>query len=139
MPLLLRITQSVIRSVGQFNRFASVESDAHIDWEHLFLGLGRRLRERMTYKLFRAIHSFNGTMPYQQLPAQLGWSQRRMPPTFRFFKGKADVGVVVVRRRRASVVARRVCIVDALMSSRSVGEVGLGDDVVWMDVASDVY
>jgi hypothetical protein len=29
-------------------------------------------RRGETYKLFKAIQSFNGTTPYQQLPAQLG-------------------------------------------------------------------
>ena len=59
-----------------------------------------------TYKLFRAMHSLSDTMPYQQLPAQLVWSQRRMPPMLRFaMRGLARVGVVV--RRRVRVVARR--------------------------------
>lgn len=61
-----------------------------------------------TYKLFNAIHSFSGTMPYQQLPAQLVWSQRRMPPIFRLLRGLADV--VVIKRVRA--VASKGSIVD---------------------------
>jgi hypothetical protein len=44
------------------------------------------------------MQSFSGTMPYQQLPSQLGWSQRRTPPRLRFVRG---VAVVVVARRRA--------------------------------------
>jgi hypothetical protein len=55
-----------------------------------------------TYKLFNAIQLLSGTMPYQQFPAQLVWSQRRMPPMLRLTRGLARV-VVVVRRR----VARR--------------------------------
>jgi hypothetical protein len=44
------------------------------------------------------MQSFSGTMPYQQLPPQLGWSQRRTPPRLRLVRG---VAVVVVARRRA--------------------------------------
>jgi hypothetical protein len=44
------------------------------------------------------MQSFSGTMPYQQLPPQLGWSQRRTPPRLRLVRG---VAVVVVVRRRA--------------------------------------
>ena len=64
---------------------------------------------RYTYKLFKAIHSLSGTMPYQQLPAQLVWSQRRMPPILRFVRGLATIGVVV--RRKVRAVAMRVYIV----------------------------
>jgi hypothetical protein len=39
-------------------------------------------------------------MPYQQLPPQLGWSQRRTPPRLRFVRGVAVVIVVAVARRR---------------------------------------
>ena len=53
-----------------------------------------------TYKLFNAIQVFSGTTPYQQLPPQLGWSQRRTPPRSRFVRGVAVVVVVVVARRR---------------------------------------
>jgi hypothetical protein len=60
------------------------------------------IEDEVTYKLFNAIQSLSGTMPYQQLPAQLVWSQRRMPPMFRLVRGLAKV-VVVVRKR----VARR--------------------------------
>lgn len=60
----------------------------------------------ITYKLFKAIHSLSGTTPYQQLPVQLVWSQRRMPPMLRFvMRGLARVGVVEVRRR-VRVVAK---------------------------------
>ena len=52
--------------------------------------------EGTTYKLFKAIQSFSGTIPYQQLPPQLGWSQRRTPPRLRLVRG---VAVVVVARR----------------------------------------
>lgn len=60
------------------------------------------------------MHSFNGTMPYQQLPPQLIWSQRRTPPMLRFCSGEADVDVIVVDivRRKARVVAKRGSIVD---------------------------
>jgi hypothetical protein len=60
-----------------------------------------------SYKLFNAMQSFSGTMPYQQLPPQLGWSQRRTPPRLRLVRG---VAVVVVARRRAvrRAVVRRV-------------------------------
>ena len=61
-----------------------------------------------TYKLFNAIQVFSGTTPYQQLPAQLVWSQSRMPPMLRLVRGLADVVVVV--RSRARVVARRAYI-----------------------------
>ena len=60
----------------------------------------------LAYKLFNAMQSLRGTMPYQQLPPQLIWSQRRTPPMLRFTRGLADV---VVRSRAA--VARRACIV----------------------------
>jgi hypothetical protein len=80
------------------------------------VGLGREIKGResvfgllmlviegeKTYKLFNAIQSLSGTMPYQQFPAQLVWSQRRIPPMLRLARGLARV-VVVVRRR----VARR--------------------------------
>lgn len=65
-------------------------------------------RRGETYKLFKAIHSLRGTTPYQQLPPQLGWSQSRMPPILRFWRGLAEVAAV---RRRVRVVVRRVYIV----------------------------
>jgi hypothetical protein len=49
-----------------------------------------------THKLFNAMQVLSGTMPYQQLPPQLGWSQRRTPPRLRLVRG---VAVVVVARR----------------------------------------
>ena len=58
-----------------------------------------------TYKLFKAIQSFSGTMPYQQLPPQFAWSQRRTPPRLRLVRGEAEVVVVVAARRR---VVRRI-------------------------------
>ena len=56
--------------------------------------------EGTTYKLFKAIQSFSGTIPYQQLPPQLAWSQRRTPPRLRLVRGEAEVVVVVAARRR---------------------------------------
>jgi hypothetical protein len=53
-----------------------------------------------THKLFNAMQVFSGTMPYQQLPPQLGWSQRRTPPRFRLVRGVAVVVIVVVAARR---------------------------------------
>jgi hypothetical protein len=56
--------------------------------------------DKTTYKLFNAMQSFSGMMPYQQLPPQLAWSQRRTPPRFRLVRGVAVVIVNVVARRR---------------------------------------
>jgi hypothetical protein len=56
-----------------------------------------------THKLFKAIQSFSGTMPYQQLPPQFAWSQRRTPPRLRLVRGEAEVVVVVVAARRRVV------------------------------------
>jgi hypothetical protein len=75
-----------------------------------------------TYKLFSAIQSLSGTTPYQQLPAQLVWSQRRMPPMFRFVRGLARAVVAFVVRRR---VARK--------SGSMVGFLGGFVDVLEMD------
>jgi hypothetical protein len=72
-------------------------SDHSIVWDFM----------KKTYKLFKAIHSFSGTTPYQQLPAQLVWSQSRIPPMLRLVRGLADVAV----RSRVRVVARRAYIV----------------------------
>ena len=82
-----------------------------ISWER-----GGDVGLRYTYKLFKAMHSFSGTTPYRQLPAQLVWSQRRIPPILRFARGLASAGVVV--KRKASVVARRVYIVGVLIENR---------------------
>jgi hypothetical protein len=57
-----------------------------------------------THKLFNAMQVFSGTMPYQQLPPQLGWSQRRTPPRFRLVRGVAVVVVIVVVAARRRVV-----------------------------------
>ena len=56
-----------------------------------------------THKLFNAMQSFSGTTPYQQLPPQLAWSQRRTPPMLRLVRGVAVVVVVVVMARRRVV------------------------------------
>jgi hypothetical protein len=56
-----------------------------------------------THKLFNAMQVFSGTMPYQQLPPQLGWSQRRTPPRLRLVRGAAVVVIVVVVARRRVV------------------------------------
>jgi hypothetical protein len=74
-----------------------------------------------TYKLFNAIQSLSGTMPYQQLPAQLIWSQRQMPPMLRLTSGLARV-VVVVRKRvasnKGSMVGLLIGLVDELEMCR---------------------
>jgi hypothetical protein len=70
-----------------------------------------------TYKLFKAIHSFSGTTPYQQLPAQLVWSQSRIPPMLRLVRGLADVTV----RSRVRVVASRAYIVAVFVEGLSFG------------------
>jgi hypothetical protein len=57
-----------------------------------------------THKLFNAMQVFSGTMPYQQLPPQLGWSQRRTPPRFRLVRGVAVVVFIVVVAARRRVV-----------------------------------
>lgn len=55
-----------------------------------------------THKLFNAMQSLSGTMPYQQLPPQLAWSHKRTPPRLRLVRGVAVVIVVVVARKRVA-------------------------------------
>jgi hypothetical protein len=59
------------------------------------------------------MQSFSGTTPYQQLPAQLGWSQRRTPPRLRLVRGVAVV--VVARRAVRRVLKGEVLVVEGIV------------------------
>jgi hypothetical protein len=65
-----------------------------------------------TYNAFKAIQSFNGTLPYQQLPFQFVRSQMRTPPTLRFTRGFAALRGVPARKKAAVAATRKAYIID---------------------------